>query len=511
MRLPASRKPLLPLLLAAPGLIALAYEPLAWLIRTWLDPHYGSPGGWIAALCAVLALRSLRSGPAEAGGSAARAAVLLVLGAALLRLAGRLLAMNVVGALALCLDVWALGLALRLERRPRAVSPAALAALFALALPVERLLQKLFGHPLRLIAAAAAERLLGPLYGGVQRNGTLLAWNGVELSIELPCSGAQGLLLLCVLAAALACGRRLRVRHVLAATAAVASGALLANTLRIVVLFTGSAAGWPVMAEPWHSLLGLACLALGAVPVLWCAGGWLLPATCSGRLPLPPAISDLGPDLPEAPCRAAAARFRPRSLAAAAFSCAAVAIALAPHRPLDVSRSAFPRALPANLGQRAGKAVEPSAQELDYFGRYGGAVSKRVYRGPDGLAHGVLLVTSSAPLRHLHDPEECLTRSGHVLEPAGVRQRPVPTVAWRSTDPQGTVWRVEVSFISDAGQGATSLSEVIWLWLAQPGTAWSLVERITPWSACQEDPQPCRSFDLALFSALDLSFEEALP
>jgi hypothetical protein len=196
------------------------------------------------------------------------------------------------------------------------------------------------------------------------------------------------------------------------------------------------------------------------------------------------------------------------ALAALAFTGAALAVAFAPHRPLDVSASTFPRSLPAHLGRMAGEAVPLSEKELGYFASFGGAASKRVYRAPGGRSHAVLLVTSSAPLRHLHDPEDCLRGAGYSVARLGVRPGAVPTVLWRAVGPDGLAWRVEASLISDAGQTASSLSEVIWLWMSSPRTAWHLVERVTPWPLCEADPRPCRAFDRSLFAALDLSVKE---
>jgi hypothetical protein len=196
---------------------------------------------------------------------------------------------------------------------------------------------------------------------------------------------------------------------------------------------------------------------------------------------------------------------------AAAFSLGALAVALAPAHPVDVSRSAFSRTLPANLGAWPGEGLDLSAQERAYFDSFGGSVSRRAYRRPGGAMHSVLLVTSSAPLRHLHEPEECLAWAGFRLERLGLRPGRVPTVLWKATGPDGAAWRVEASYASESGEGAASLPEVVWRWMARPEAAWSLVERVSPWSLCETDPRPCRHFDRVLFAALDLPFEEVPP
>jgi hypothetical protein len=74
-------------------------------------------------------------------------ALTLILVSATVRLAGQVLAINTVGALCLVLDVYALGLLLRLARRARPISPAWLAVVFAFSLPLERIVQRTIGGP----------------------------------------------------------------------------------------------------------------------------------------------------------------------------------------------------------------------------------------------------------------------------------------------------------------------------------------------------------------------------
>ncbi len=487
-------------LVAAPGLLALLVEPLRWLVTTWTDPAWDSSGAWVAAACLALAVRSVLSGRASgpAGGPAGprpravRVALLLVGATALVRLAGRVLAINVIGALALVFDVAALGLALGLDRRRWAVHPAALAALFAFSLPVEQILQRLFGYPLRLVSAAVAHGLLAPFAEGLQLHGTLLVRDGMSLAVDLPCSGAQGLMLLGALATAVACRRRLGPGRAVAAGTAIGAGALLSNTVRIVVLFVGVGSGLPVMAEPWHSLVGLIALALGAIPLLSLAARW-------------PDRTGLAP--PDAPKRSQATR-RPgprRALACATiFSLAGLAIAAAPAHPVDVSSAVRGAALPAHLGPWLGSGAELSEIEKTYFERFGGRADKRTYRREDGIAHTAVLVRTGAPLRHMHGPDRCLIGAGHTVERLGVRPGPIPSVLWRSTGPDGRAWRVEASFVGQHGQTASTISEVVWRWIGSPGSAWTQLERITSWQACQDEPARCAEFDAALFAALDI-------
>lgn len=461
-----------------PGLLALLIEPVSWLVHTWSSPAYDSPGALVALVVAGLMLRSVRSGPLPPRELGTDAAALLLL-AALIRLAGRLLAVNHLGALALVLDVWALGRMLRLESRPWPLSPGALAVLAGFALPAEQVLQRVLAWPLRLGAAGITMAALSPFVPDLQREGTVLSRPGLELSVDLPCSGAQGLVLLGLALALFACRRELSPGRLLAGTLATLLGALLANALRIGALVLVPA--W--IAEPAHTLVGLAGLALGTLPLLAVARRW------SGRRARPLATPRPFP-LPR--------------WAALAFSVLAVGIALAPHHPLDVSTMGQEPGLPMSLGALYSRPLPLSAEETQYFQRYGGLVEKRAYEGPNGERFVALLVRSSAPLRHLHDPEVCLRGAGHAVQKLGVRTDPVLTAVWHSRDPQDQQWRIEASFISATGEQAGTGSEVAWRWLSQPTVPWMLLERITPFETCEADPAACEAFEDALFRALDV-------
>jgi len=56
-------------------------------------------------------------------------------------------------ALALVIDVYALGLLLAVQQRKHPLSPAWCAILFAFSLPIERIIQRVLGFPLQLISA----------------------------------------------------------------------------------------------------------------------------------------------------------------------------------------------------------------------------------------------------------------------------------------------------------------------------------------------------------------------
>lgn len=478
-------------LLVVPGLAALVVDPALWLGRTWLDPAYQSDGAIAAGIVLALLVASVASGsPAPDARDRRRAWVALAVTAAV-RLAGRVLAVNTIGALALVVDVWALATLLGVSRRPFALHPAPLALLFALSLPVEHLAQRILGHPLQLLAAGVSEWLLSPFFPELVREGVLLVHPALELAVDLPCSGARGLVLLSALALGLASRRVVGARGALLWIGAVGVGALAANALRIIALFVGGVHGVPIIEEPWHGLLGAGVLALGASPLLHVA------SRARARRPARPPLS--------LAANAAAARLRRLPWPAAlAFSAAAMAIACLPARPIDVGPRIESLRLPTTLGRFDGVDVPLSVGEAQYYTRWGGFAQKRVYGDDRGDAMTALLVRTRSPLRHLHGPDVCLRGAGHDVTRLGVLPGAVPVVLYKSVAPDGRAWRVEASFVSDHGVTATSVSEVVWRWLESPGATWSLIERITPWNTCESAPGRCRAFEAALLASLDL-------
>jgi len=475
--------------LAGAGVMALMAEPALWLLRTWTDASYESHGAWVAAAVAGLLLRSVWSGGASPDPAARRLAWRLLIATALIRLAGRLLAVKTLGALALVVDVAALAMLLGVARRPWALHPLALAAFSTLALPVEHLLQRLAGYPLQLAAASLAERVLAPLFPDLARHGTLLAHPDIALAVDLPCSGARGLVLFSALGLALLCRRRAGSAGALGLALAVIGGAALANALRVISLFVAASLDAPLSDGVWHELLGLACLAVGALPLLQIAG----------RLPMrEPRRSLRGTPLPRF---SATPLSWPSALAVAALG---FGVSLAPEHPLDVTTASAGPGLPSRLGDFEGEPVPLSEQERHYFARYGGGAYKQVYDDGSGQPHTALLVRTRSPLRHLHGPDRCLLGAGHRVTRVGVRMHPVPTVLYRSVAPDGRSWRVEASFVSESGRLATGVSEVVWLWLEHPQETWQLVERISPWSVCELEPERCDRLDAALFASMDL-------
>ncbi|MCU0807845.1 MAG: exosortase T [Candidatus Contendobacter sp.] len=490
------------------GLALLAVHPLLWLMGTWLDPAYDSYGIWVAALTVVLLLWSATS-PLRVASSRQRLDGwwLLALTAAV-RLLGQWLGINVLGAAALAVDVYAIGLLLNLDRRVRPLAPAWLALLFALALPVERILQRCFGFALQQISAVGACATLG-LAAPVQCEGIQLQWQGQSVLVDLPCSGTRGLLLLLLLLVTLAVLTRPTPRYACGGALLALAAATLGNSLRIVLIAVGlvyreALGGVDVFAEPWHSLVGLLTLGLSALPLLLWARpgrGGAVPTTVRTPHPNPPPQG--GREFCGQGSEGEGERlFSVKPLTGLVFLAVCGGIVALPPQPLDVARPQPAPRLPGYIAVYAAQPGALTAQERGYFTRYGGGAARAAY-GP----YGLLVVSTSAPLRHLHAPEECLTGAGHAVRYLGQTGSSIPSAVYRSTDPQGRVWRVTVSYVSERGEWTAHVAEAVWRWLQAPGTTWRMIQRIAPWELPVEAAE---TFDVAVWRALDLPLPPSL-
>jgi exosortase/archaeosortase family protein len=415
-----------------------------------------------------------------------RRAVILLIATAAIRLAGQVLAVNTIGAIALAVDVYAIALLFGLHRRARAVSPGWLAICFAFSLPLERIVQRGIGYGLQSLSADGACGLLGSLFDNVACEGIRIVIAGKDVLVDLPCSGARSALLLLLLFCAAAAVTRPGLPSALAGLAVTLAAALAANILRISILAVGIArpdllSGIDVMAQPWHDLIGLVALLGGGLPVVFWAGRVRRPSA-------PAAKSERSAT--QLPLRL------PALLPAAGFLVLALVIVNLPHRPVDVVRRDISIELPERLAGFRAQPIALSGQENAYFVQFGGAAAKAAY-GPNSL----LVVRTSAPLRHLHTPEDCLRGLGFTVEYLGVSYSPAPTAIYRATAPDGTAWRVDVSFLSDEGHVTSNVAEAVWRWMQSPGSVWSAVQRITP----MELPEADRAtWDRAVFASLDL-------
>jgi exosortase/archaeosortase family protein len=470
------------------GLALLAVHPLLWLVGTWFDPAYDSYGVWVAALTVGLLLWSATS-PMRTFDARQRLNGLGLLAlTTLIRLLGQWLGINVLSATALAVDVYAIGLLLGLDHRARPLSPGGLAVLFAFALPIERILQRGFGFALQQLSAAGACTALKLGAAPVQCDGIQLQWREHIVLVDLPCSGTRGLLLLLLFYIALLTLTRPTLRYASLGALFTLLAATLGNSLRIVVLAVGlvhreALGGVDVLAEPWHSTIGLITLTLSALPILLWARH-----SRSNTAPVSP---------PTGVAFGAPRFFSIQPLAGLAFLAVCAGIVALPPQPVDVAR---PLPAPQLPGHIATFAAQPGAltahQEQTYFTRYGGGAARAAY-GP----YGLLVVSTSAPLRHLHSPEECLAGGGHAVRYLGQTRSPLPSAIYRSTDPQGRVWRVTVSYVSERGEWTPHVAEAVWRWLQAPGATWRMIQRIAPWEL---PAAAVENFDVAVWRALDL-------
>jgi len=453
----------------------LAIEPIKWLVNSWHDPSYQSHGALYALAIlglVTLSLTSAARGPAQTG----RVFALFLL-AACLRLLGQTLAINILSALALAVDVYAVAAFLGLDHRRFALSPFWLAVFFLFALPLGPILQRVAGYPLQMISADAACHMMAPAFADLICEGVRLRVNGADVLVDLPCSGASGLLLMVSLWAFLNVIYRPGLLQAGGGLLMIMVFALVGNALRISLLAGGLALGFDTMAEVPHIAIGLATTTLSA--------GLALLAYRPK-----PALRALKPVAWQLPDRAK----MPGVLAAIL---AAVVIVNVPKRPIDVSTPVSAADLPMHLNGDRAVPVALSPTEEFYFTAYGGTAQKVQY-GPLGLN----LVRTSSPLRHLHSPETCLRGLGFEVKFKGTTFDPLPTSIYEATGPDGRVWTVAVSFVSDDGHVTAGVGEAVWLWLSGATRNWQSIQRITPVTLPEPDRQ---TYELAALAALDLN------
>ena len=169
---------------------------------------------------------------------------------------------------------------------------------------------------------------------------------------------------------------------------------------------------------------------------------------------------------------------------------------LAPTRPLDVSKDMAAPSLPLVVNDHLGEPLALDAQESRYFTVYGGGAARMRYG-----EHVLLTVSTTSPLRHLHAPDECLAGAGHRVRYLGRTAGPFTSAVYRSVDPDGQEWRVNVTFISNKGHMTTNVAHAVWLWLRDRELEWTMLQRIAPWTSPLEANA---RFDQALARVFDL-------
>ncbi len=468
-------------------LLLLGTQPLLWLLSTWYVPGYEGVGLWAFLLVVALLLYSAMSGPTSAPGAEASSHQNLLGGLLLLSLGVRVLGavtgVNLVSAGVLALDCYVLARWLETDCRPVSIAPGWLAVLFCFCLPVEPLLQRTLGFALQQGSALLACGALKGLGLSVECAGVRMQLGAVDLLVDLPCSGARLASLGGLVFATLAALLRPCWRQSFAGVCCLLALIALGNTLRIVVLALGiafpTAVAVDLMAQPWHDLVGLSALALVALGLVRWAQR--LPVAATNGLRAPPSTR-LKPSWH-------LDRWAPQVVLLASL-CLPWLGANAAHAPTGNSTSID---APAYLGGHSRQSKRLGSLEQRYFERYGAVASRNSY-GP----HGLYLVRTKSPLRHLHAPEICLRGLGHQVRFLGTRYDGVPSSVFESTDPQGRRYQVWVSYRSETGELASSIAEVIWRWARAPRQHWTMIQRISPADA------PSIEFESAVRRAFNL-------
>ena len=497
---------------AVVAFFAIAIEPALWLISTWYVPGYDSTG-WVVFVAVVGLFVWSWSSPIDHGEGRSATFPLqhnslplrLLLLSFVVRLLSDWLAVSVLGALMLALDVVALALLARLHQRERWVSPLMLGALFCFALPLEVILQRSLGFLLQQASAGSACGVLSLLHSNAGCQGVRLFIDEMDVLVDLPCSGARLLILLLTGFCAMAAVRRLTPARLLQGALFCLLIAWAANTVRILLLAWGlrygAALGIEVMLPPWHSGIGLACTGVA----LWLLQRWVWSVSQS-RKPRPVAAGRRAKVGSALFCHHRLWRNAQRAFkgfvvrpSTAALACGCVlALWVIKPAPIDISQARTAPELPLSLAGVLGQPLPLTAVEQEYFLRYGGAAKRAAYG-----EHALLLVTTSSPLRHLHAPDVCFSAAGYSVQYLGVDFSSTPVAVYRARSPSGETLRIVVQFIADAQPVATSVGEVVWRWLWAPGTTWTMVQAVSPWDATPNKQES--EFHAAIARAFNLA------
>jgi len=481
----------------------IAIEPAIWLFQTWYQPGYEGTGVIAFGLTVGFFLWSCSSPLLHPRTTPATWLLLMV--SAILRLVSQLLDINVVGALLLCVDVYAIARIVGVDVRQRSLSPLWLAVLFAFSLPIEPMLQRVFGYGLQLVSAQVSCALLAPFFSDLVCEGVRITLAGRDVLVDLPCSGSELLSLSALVLVGLFCTARPDHRAVFKGLFLWLSLSLLGNGVRIAVLAVGIVyqqdIGIDVMAPLPHTLIGLVIVAgVSSILVAWTLTLSSKRAVSSKRV--------LSPTKPAARVR----RFRyPRLLAithptlqvslSIMFLVFALGVGMLKPQPVDASPALIPPSTPLVVANFAAVEHPLSSLEQTYFSQYGGG-AKRFSYGP----YGLLLVTTASPLRHLHDPTICLTGAGFDVRLLGTDHVMSSTVYAAKRLADNTVFDVYVSYLADNGHTASSIAEVVWRWFKAPQTRWTMVQRIVP-RADNLDEAKTRAWMASINRAYNLSQE----
>ena len=488
-------KTIIPKIVFGMAALALAIEPILWLVRTWGDPSYDSSGFIVFCVCAGIFLWSITSDRVNPKVNLRLPLFLLTI-SSLTRLVGQILAINVIGAITLVLDVYAIGHLAAVGFRKRPISSGWLAICFAFSLPLERIIQRTIGYGLQSVSADGACLFLGNIFDNVHCNGIRILINHQDVLVDLPCSGARALILILLFYSACMSICRPGLAKGIAGFGITLLSGILVNVLRITFLATGIA--YPnyfmeidVMQAPWHDLSGLLFLAIGCLPVIY----WAL------LVYHPNPLQGISNEKKERRVVNQSVQINPL-FPALGFLVLAFLIINLPRNPIDVAKPNIKINLPLWIHGNIATPVPLLPKEKTYFMKYGGAAAKAIYG-----EHGLLIVKTSAPLRHLHSPEACLRGLGFKVQYKGVSHKILPTAIYKATAPDGTSFRVAVSFVSNQGHVVSNVSEAVWKWMQQPGGTWSAIQRISPWNLEEVESN---QWDHAVKAAMDIRANQSL-
>ena len=488
-------KTIIPKIFFGMAALALAVDPILWLVRTWSDPSYNSSGLIVFCVCAGIFLWSITSDRVNPKVNLRLPLFLLTI-SSLTRLVGQVLAINVIGAITLVLDVYAIGHLAAVGLRKRPISSGWLAICFAFSLPLERIIQRTIGYGLQSVSADGACLFLGNIFENVHCNGVRILINQQDVLVDLPCSGARALILILLFySACMSICRPGLAKGITGFGITLLSG-ILVNVLRITFLATGIA--YPnyfmeidVMQAPWHDLSGLLFLAIGCLPVIY----WAL------LVYQPNPLQGISNEKKERRVENQSVQINPL-FPALGFLVLAFLIINLPRNPIDVAKPNIKINLPLWIHGSIATPVPLLPKEKTYFMKYGGAAAKAIYG-----EHGLLIVKTSAPLRHLHSPEACLRGLGFKVQYKGVSHKILPTAIYKATAPDGTSFRVAVSFVSNQGHVVSNVSEAVWKWMQHPGGTWSAIQRISPWNLEEVESN---QWDHAVKAAMDIRANQSL-
>ncbi|NLC80519.1 MAG: exosortase/archaeosortase family protein [Lentisphaerae bacterium] len=395
--------------------------------------------GWLAALVMLLYAVSRRFLPHTVSGLAAFAALLLAPGP------------------------W---------RRGRWPEPA-VAGLVVLALPAMMMVELFFGYPLRVAAAAGASGLLAAAGLPVAREGVTMAWQGVTVWVDAPCSGvrmlwsglwlallAGGLARLSWIRCALACGWALGV-------------VVVCNAIRVMGLCLVE--GGLLPAGPvFHVGLGVLLFAGGAWLILSgvqriARGGAGVPTACAAA--------------EQTPVRADAVS---RGLSVGAFLAACLLAAVLPGAPARGATD-LAKAFPGWPAAFEGCPLEPTpldAREAAFNRAFPGRIARF-----DCGGRVVILRWVTRPTHRVHAAADCLRSTGWRIVPGALHADPAG--AWTTFTAVRQGERMAVRERCAGRDGRTWPDVASWFWQALADRAagpWWVVTVVEPLSAPSPSP-----------------------